>query len=84
MLIRVYSQCDQLDPASIIQRRNANLEVSRFHDYLKKRSRANTGNKHRAPADSTRGQKKALKDRYKLPVSLYKKAIFLNVLLWRL
>ena len=32
--------CDQLYPASIIQRRNANLEVSRFHDYLKKRSRA--------------------------------------------
>lgn len=37
-----------------------------------------TGNKHQTPVDSTRGQKRAARDRYKLPVSLYKKAIFLT------
>jgi hypothetical protein len=32
--------CDQLYPGSIIPCRNANLEVSRLHDYLKKCRRA--------------------------------------------
>ena len=35
--------CDQLYPGSIIPRRNANLEVSRLHDYLKKCRRADDG-----------------------------------------
>ena len=57
-----FLRCDQLDPASIIQRRNANLEVSRSSRLPEKtqkggRQEINIGHLRIAPEDK-KGQRK--------------------------